>query len=217
MWKYKFLRQAGRLVGEEVAGARRERRRSGGRRRCDAGATAQPSSKRLLQWPKLTAKIDCLDTDAHVHARHMRPRGRALAWRWRGGCLLLDEGEHAADGLAMVCITASSCSLPKPNVWTGSRWSEMEAARGGAVRGRQGRSGARARGRGEELCVGGERLGRSSDAPPTMTPLLRRDRIMFIEAEYDDNSASTVDICRLTGNNDEHHAEAFKRLIPPHA
>lgn len=37
--------------------------------------------------------------------------------------------------------------------------------------------------------------------------------VMFIEAEYDD-SASVVDMRRLAGDNDEHHAEAFKRLVP---
>nr|BAD54524.1 hypothetical protein [Oryza sativa Japonica Group] len=98
--------------------------------------------------------------------------------------LLHGDGEEAASFLMKENM---------PPMVSRCRWSEMEAARGGAVRGRQGRSGARARGRGGRSCI------------------------MFIEAEYDDNSASTVDICRLTGNNDEHHAEAFKRLIPPRA
>nr|BAD23150.1 hypothetical protein [Oryza sativa Japonica Group]BAD23795.1 hypothetical protein [Oryza sativa Japonica Group] len=38
-------------------------------------------------------------------------------------------------------------------------------------------------------------------------------RVMFIEAEYDD-SASVMDMRRLAGDNDEHHTEAFKRLVP---
>lgn len=77
------------------------------------------------------------------------------------------------------------------------------ATGGAATRGRRGRSCVREAGVGKKLkCPSHDNV--VIDYSVAAISL----GVMFIEAEYDD-SASVVDMRRLAGDNDEHHAEAF--------